>query len=64
LTIDIHSPAHAISAGLDDDGSFLTAATTHAFPVPSLLRLRVRKDIRSGITWQWCCLARTADGCI
>jgi hypothetical protein len=52
LTIDIHSAANAIKAGLDDNGSFLTAATTHTFPIPSLLRLRVRKDIRSGISRQ------------
>src|SRR6202035_2395937 len=45
LTADIHPPTNPIPAGLNDDGSVLTAATTHGFSIPSLLRLRGLKNI-------------------
>jgi hypothetical protein len=53
LTSDIHPPANSIPAGLNDDGSVLTAATTHAFPIPSLLRLRGLKNIGGLADLQW-----------
>jgi hypothetical protein len=59
LTFDILPPANSIPAGLDNDGSVLTAATTHAFPIPSLLRLRGLKDIGGLGDLQWVTLART-----